>query len=108
MSNDFDSKAPPLSQHDLWMGNLKKLGGQFWPPKKEDIMPQVGAKFPMMLYKQDNPEMVVYDEEELRQGKERGWHEAHSTEPPAEAPQPQEEPKKHKNEDHKEHKKKEK
>jgi hypothetical protein len=44
---------------------------------EESEMPQVGAKFPMMLYR-GGETTTVYDEEELKQAKKNGFAEHES------------------------------
>src|SRR6267142_1846091 len=71
-------RKPPIAgseSQDLWMDVLAEMGGQFWPPiVEEEDMPQVGARFPMMLYNA-TLECIVYDEEEYEEAKRNGYNE---------------------------------
>ena len=85
-------RKPPTADsesQDLWMDVLKVMGGQFWPPElEEEDMPQVGARFPMMLYNA-TLECIVYDEEEYEEAKGNGYKEHPSMETPGhELPKP--------------------
>ena len=61
------------------------MGGQFWPPElEEEDMPEVGAKYPMMLY--DGPrQVIVYDDEEYEEALTHGFAE-HPSEPQGTSP----------------------
>ena len=76
MSNHMPPGFGSESQN-LWFEACMEMGGQFWPPESEESeMPQVGAKFPMMLYKlKEKQEVTVYDEEEYQQAKKNGFEE---------------------------------
>jgi hypothetical protein len=59
---------------------LAEMGGQFWPlEEEEEDMPEVGAKFPMMLYDGER-ECIVYDEKERLEAKQNGFSEHPSME----------------------------
>jgi hypothetical protein len=71
-----DRKPPSSgsSSQNLWLEILEEMGGQFWPPEpvEEEDMPEVGAKYPMMLY--DGPrECIVYDAEERAEATSHGY-----------------------------------
>ena len=68
----------------LWFEKLDEMGGQFWPPEpvEEEDMPEVGAKYPMMLY--DGPrQCIVYDAEERAEATSHGYKPHPSMEPSA-------------------------
>lgn len=73
MSSDPNAKR---SGQDFWLDQLEAMGGQFWPPSKdeEEEMPTVGARFPMMLYN-GGLECVVLDEEDYNEAKKNGFSE---------------------------------
>jgi hypothetical protein len=80
------SYKPPTrrgsAQQSLWFETLEEMGGQFWPPEtvEEEDMPEVGAKYPMMLY--DGPrQCIVYDAEERAEAKKNGFVEHPGMEP---------------------------
>jgi hypothetical protein len=58
----------------LWLNMLDEMGGQFWPPEpvEEEDMPEVGAKYPMMLY-DGARQCIVYDAEERAEATKHGF-----------------------------------
>jgi hypothetical protein len=70
------SYKPPVGGSDmqnLFLELQTRMGGQFWPPElEEEDMPEVGAKYPMMLYDGDR-ECVVYDVEERAEAEKHGF-----------------------------------
>jgi hypothetical protein len=78
-----DRKPPSFGSQsqNLWLLALAEMGGQFWPPEEEEEdMPEVGAKYPMMLYDGER-ECVVYDTEERAEAEKNGFHAHPSMEP---------------------------
>jgi hypothetical protein len=62
------------SNQDFWLDQLEALGGQFWPPNPPEV-PEPGAPYPRMLYR-NGEECAVYDEEEEKMAMKNGfdWH----------------------------------
>jgi hypothetical protein len=74
------------------MDMLQEMGGQFWPLEEmEEDMPEVGAKYPMMLYDGER-ECIVYDDEEYDEAKKNGFREHPSMLSAGQAPPKPEKP----------------
>jgi hypothetical protein len=89
-------KYPPPSfgspNQNLWMDMLEEMGGQFWPLEEmEEDMPEVGAKYPMMLYDGER-ECIVYDDKEYDEAKKNGFREHPSMLSAGQAPPKPEKP----------------
>jgi len=69
----IQAPRPGSESQDEWLRLLEEMGGQFWPPKEEEEdMPEVGAKYPMMLY-DGNRECIVFDVEERAEATRNGF-----------------------------------
>jgi hypothetical protein len=91
---DLKTQAPrPGSEsQDEWLRLLEEMGGQFWPPEnEEEDMPEVGAKYPMMLYDGER-ECIVYDDKEYDEAKKNGFREHPSMLSAGQAPPKPEKP----------------
>jgi len=73
------------TSQNVWLDGLENMGGQFWPPEpEEEDMPEVGAKYPMMLY-EGSREVIVYDDEEYEKALKHGFAE-HPSKPQGTSP----------------------
>jgi hypothetical protein len=79
------SPARGSGSQNTWLEGLRDMGGQFWPPElEEEDMPEVGAKYPMMLYEGER-QCIVYDDEEYEEALANGFKE-HPSKPQGTSP----------------------